>query len=221
MKVYPVMLNIEGRLAVIIGGGAVAFRKAIDLLEAGALVKIVSPEIFAELEQRASGDSRVEIVKREYRGGDLEGAWIVISATDNPEVNREVFSEAVERKLFVNAVDDPPNCSFIVPSVMRRGDLVAAVSTSGASPSVAARIRRDIEKIIPENIEAQLEAFREARNILKNDSGFSGFDFKKRGEIIKKIGSDEALVEKLTESFKSGNLRQFIIELAFNRGLSE
>lgn len=218
VKVYPAMLNIEGRLAVIIGGGAVACRKAMDLLEAGASVKVVSPYLAPELEKAASVQSSIEIIRREYTKGDLQGAWIVISATDDPLVNHEVFIEAEELKLFINAVDDPPNCSFIVPSVLRRGDLIAAVSTSGASPSIAAKIRRDIESIIPDDIESLLQAFKEARNVIKNDPVFSEFDFNMRGEILKKVSSDETLLEKLKESFKSENIREFLIECCGKAG---
>lgn len=217
MKYYPVMLNIEGRLAVVIGGGDVARRKCAELIEAGASVKVVSPDIVQEIDEMSRASRRVEVFRRSYSRGDLKGAAIAVSATDNPAVNREVFLEAQGLGIFINAVDDPPNCSFIVPSIIRRGDLVVAVSTSGASPSIAAKIRGSIESIIPDDIEITLAAFRRAREILKSEPVFAHLDFISRGRIIKKISGDDSLIGELSESYKSDTLVEFLADISNRR----
>lgn len=142
---YPAILLLEGRLAIVIGAGAVAERKVRTLRDAGARVRVVSPEITAGLRRRA-GAGEIEILERRFRRGDLEGAAVVVAATDDSEVNQEVFEEATERGIPVNVVDDVDRCTFIAPSIVRRGDLVLAISTGGKSPALAVRIRERFER---------------------------------------------------------------------------
>lgn len=198
MKLYPIMVNMNGRSVVIIGGGEVAARKVLDLLEAGAVVKVISPAMNGEIVKASEtyGD-KIDLVHRKYRKGDLAGAFMVFSATNDYEVNSEVFQEASERNLLINAVDDPPNCSFYVPSFVRKGDLLLALSTGGASPAMAARLRREIEKHIPREIDHILEKLKTARTILKEDECFSCTDSSERGSILKKIVSDDRLLEAM------------------------
>ncbi len=198
MKLYPIMVNMNNKPAVIIGGGEVAARKVLDLLEAGAFIKVVSPEINDEIIKSSELYSgKVVLLKRKYEKNDLEGAYIVFSATNDSAVNAEVFSEAEERGILINAVDDPPNCSFYVPSFVRKGDLLIALSTAGASPAMAARLRREIEKYIPENIDLVLEKLKTARTLLKEDECFSCTESAERGSILKKIVSDDKLLEAM------------------------
>ncbi|MBN2039731.1 MAG: bifunctional precorrin-2 dehydrogenase/sirohydrochlorin ferrochelatase [Spirochaetes bacterium] len=208
MKFYPVFANIRNKPVVVIGGGQVAYRKIQDLLEAGAFVKIISPEIHEKITrlQQDNKDS-IEIVYREYKYGDIDKAYLVIAATDTPEVNRTVFKEAEEKCKFFNSVDDPPNCSFIVPSMFRKGDLTFALSTSGASPAMAAKLRRICEQNIPENIDIILEALREAR-ITLND--FEQLDSPARGRILKRIVNDDSLLKKLLEQKNKGLLKDLL-----------
>lgn len=196
MKLYPVMVNMEGRLAVVVGGGGVAARKVADLLESGAKVKVVSPEINEDI-MKLGACNDLELVKREYEYGDLDGAALVFSATNDRSVNELVFMEAEGRNIFINAVDDPDNCSFYVPSFTRKGDFLFALSTGGASPAYAARIRRVLEKDIPEDIDVVLERLRRAREILKSDKAFSDLESPERGEILKKIANDDALLDSI------------------------
>jgi len=198
MKLYPIMLNMSGKLAVIIGGGDVAVRKLLDLIDAGADIKIISPEFNDDIIKTSeSFKDRVVLVKRKYEKNDLNGAMLVFSATNNPDVNREIFNEAKEKNILINAVDDPPNCSFYIPSFIRKGDLIFSISTSGASPAMAARLRREMEKHIPENIELILERLNKARTLLKEDKNFSGLDSSQRGEILKKITNSDKLIAEL------------------------
>jgi precorrin-2 dehydrogenase/sirohydrochlorin ferrochelatase len=141
---YPVALDLRDRLCLVVGGGPVAEAKVDGLLAAGARVTVVSPEITEALTARAIEGSIIHRPHR-YRPDDLDGQQIVFSASDQREVTEAVSAEARRRGLWVNAADDPAFCDFLLPSVLRRGRLVVAVSTGGASPALAARVRRDLE----------------------------------------------------------------------------
>ncbi len=214
MKLYPVMVNIEGKPSVVIGGGEVAGRKVLDLLESGARVKVVSPVFNDQIKQAALDfKESVELVQRRYINGDLDGAVMVFSATDDPAVNHEVFLEADSKNILINAVDDPPNCSFYVPSFIRKGDLLFALSTSGASPAMAARLRRELEEHIPENIDVLLDRLKAAKNLLKNHHTFSGIASPERGVIMKKIVADDTLLHKLAACKDEGDIISFLLLL--------
>lgn len=137
---YPVVLDLEGRRCVVVGGGTVAEHKVRGLLEAGAVVIVVAQEATDGLTALA-GDGAVALVSRPYRPGDLEHAFLAIAATDDTAVNAEVFGEARQRGVLLNAVDDSQHCDFAAPSVVRRGDLSISVSTAGQAPALARRLR--------------------------------------------------------------------------------
>jgi precorrin-2 dehydrogenase/sirohydrochlorin ferrochelatase len=138
---YPVFLDLNGRLAVIIGGGKVAERKAKTLSGYGADVVVIAPEVSEELLQ-LQADGLVTVEQRGYVRGDLDGVFLAVSATDSEEVNRAVVAEAHERGCLVNVVDVPELCDFIVPSIVQRGGLQIAISTGGAAPTIAKRLRK-------------------------------------------------------------------------------
>ena len=137
---YPIFLNLDGKRCVVVGGGEVANRKARKLLQARARVVVISPEVKPELESTA-----VEVHRRPYKEGDLEGAFLVFAATDRRTVNAAVSQEARERGIPVNVADEPSDGDFALPSTLRRGHLQVAVSTGGASPTLARRIRQELE----------------------------------------------------------------------------
>ena len=141
---YPVYLNLRGRRCVIIGGGTVAEGKIGRLLDSGAEVCVVSPDATPGIRQFVA-EGAVRWEQREYRPGDLEGAFIAIAATNVREVNRRIFEEANERGVMLNAVDDPPNCSFIAPSIVQRGPVTLAISTGGVSPALARKLRESLQ----------------------------------------------------------------------------
>ena len=147
MKFYPVFLNLRGRRAVVIGGGAVAEQKVLGLLGAGAHVTVVSPETTPRLEQLAATGG-IDLRRRPYRSGDLAGAWLAIAGTDNRGANAAVWAEAEREGVLLNAVDDLDHCSFIAPAVHREGDVTVAVSTSGKSPALAARLRQRVARLV-------------------------------------------------------------------------
>lgn len=128
----------------VIGGGKVGERKVLSLLQAKASVKLISPEATPVL-QKLAEEGQILWEKRIYQPGDLEGAWLVVAATNDPSTQRSIYDEANAKRVFCNMVDVPEFCSFIVPSVVKRGSLNIAISTSGASPAVARRIRESLE----------------------------------------------------------------------------
>ena len=143
---YPIFLDLSGRRCVVVGGGEVANRKARKLLQARARVVVISPEIGAKLEGVA-----VEIHRRPYREGDLEDAYLAFAATNSRGVNAAVAREAKRRGVPVNVADEPSEGDFALPSTLRRGRLQVAVSTGGASPTLARRIREELEEaFVPE-----------------------------------------------------------------------
>ena len=137
---YPAYLNIRGRRAVVIGGGDVAERKTAQLLDSGAVVTLVSPDATPELE-RLSAEGLVRWVRRAYAQGDLAGAWLAIAATDDPSTQQSIHAEAEREKTLLNVVDVADMCGFIAPSIVQRGPVTVAVSTSGASPALARKMR--------------------------------------------------------------------------------
>jgi uroporphyrin-III C-methyltransferase/precorrin-2 dehydrogenase/sirohydrochlorin ferrochelatase len=148
MELLPIFLDVRDRLCVVVGGGEVATRKVALLREVGARVKVVSPRLTAELAERVSSGA-VEARAGAFRQEDLDGAHLVVSATDDPAVNAEVSRLARDRRIPVNVVDQPELCTFVVPSIINRSPVVAAVSTGGAAPVLARLIRARLETLIP------------------------------------------------------------------------
>lgn len=140
MRYYPIFIDLNGRKAVVVGGGNIAERKVRTLLECGALVTVVSPEVTPCLGEIIS-EGRVAWINRHYQAGDLSGAFCTYAATDDNTVNTAVYEEASRNSQLCNVVDVPPLCNFIVPSIVDRGDLTIAISTSGNSPALAKRLK--------------------------------------------------------------------------------
>jgi siroheme synthase-like protein len=159
---YPAILLLDGRLAVVIGGGHVAERKVRTLLDSGARVRVVAEDPTRGIEGRAERNE-VELLQRRYRRGDLAGAAVAVAATDDEEVNRGVFDEATELGIPVNVVDRVELCTFIAPSIVRQGDLVLAISTGGNAPALAVRIRERLESEFGEEYARFLDLMGELR----------------------------------------------------------
>jgi precorrin-2 dehydrogenase / sirohydrochlorin ferrochelatase len=138
---------MQARQTVVIGGGHVAVRKVEALLAAQAKVKVISPVLVLELQSLADSGV-ITFVKRSYQDGDLEGAYLVIAATDENSVNHAVWAEALKRGCLINVVDDPEHSTFILPAVLQRGEMSVAVSTGGGSPALARRLRERLGDII-------------------------------------------------------------------------
>jgi precorrin-2 dehydrogenase/sirohydrochlorin ferrochelatase len=148
MDLFPIFLKIAARPCVVIGAGNLAESKIESLQAAHAKVTVIAPDARRRIADLAAA-GEVEWFEREYADGDLTGYFLVVAATNNPAVNRAVYKEATEKNVLCNAVDDPPFCDFYFPSVVRRGDLQIAISTAGASPALAQRLRKEINAQLP------------------------------------------------------------------------
>ena len=145
MRYFPVFLDLKNRKCVVVGGGRVAERKIQNLRKAGAAVTVVSPRLTPALE-RLKETKGIEHRRRAYKTGDLKAAFLAVAATDHRPTNEKVFREASARRIPVNAVDDPVHCTFIVPAVISRGDILIAISTGGRSPALAKALRKKLER---------------------------------------------------------------------------
>ena len=163
---YPVNLLVRGRRVVVVGGGRIAARKIEPLLDLGADVLVIAPEINDEV--RAWADQgRCSVELRSFRPDDLDGARLALTATDDPSVNQAVFVAAEARDIWVNSADDPANCSFTLLSVVRRSDLVVAIGTGGRSPALAAHLRRTFDEELGPEYATLLDLLSEAREAMR------------------------------------------------------
>lgn len=145
-NLYPVYLDLRRKKCLVVGGGKVAERKVRSLLDCGAEVYVVSPQLTTELAgMNRAGE--IVYIERNYTTTDLESAFLVISATDDEKINRRVAVDCLERNILINVVDDPAKCNFIVPAVFRQGALSVSVSTEGKSPLLARKIREDLPAV--------------------------------------------------------------------------
>jgi len=168
MGCIPIFLDVTGRECVVIGGGEVAARKIEALLNAGAHVTVVSPVLSQSLDSLAAR-GLVTHIAREYERGDIRGCVLIYAATDDPKLHRELVAEARALGIPINVVDVPELCTFISPAVVNRGDLQIAISTGGASPAFAARLRRALEDQFGAEYALTLKVLRAARRRLHAD----------------------------------------------------
>lgn len=166
MTLLPIFLKLEKRRCVVVGAGRTAESKITGLLKAKADVTVVAPEATERVKKWAR-NRQLQWQRRSFRATDLDGALLVVSATSSPRLNQSVFSEARRRGILCNAVDDPERCDFFYGAVVRRGDLQIAISTTGASPCLAQRLRRDLERQFTAEYAAWLEHLRRSRSDLR------------------------------------------------------
>lgn len=153
MPLFPIFIDLKGRRALIVGGGRVALRKAERLMPYGADICAVAPEFDGAFRSLPG----VTLLERRFEPGDIDGAALVIAATDDPELNAAVSELCRWENVPVNVVDDIEKCSFVFPSLVRRGELSVGISTGGASPSAAQYVRRGVEQLVPEGFEGILD----------------------------------------------------------------
>ena len=193
MKFYPVNINIENKKCVVIGGGKIAYDKIIGLLEAGANVEIIAPKICTEIENLRD---KVKILRENYSAEKISDGVILIAATNNSALNQQIANDARAKNFLVNIVDDISS-DFIVPSRIRRGDFLLAISTGGSSPAFSKFVRKMLERDFNENFGAAVEIIS-----------------KYRQAAIKKIPThelrikfwQEILTPEIWENIKAGNL---------------
>jgi len=162
---YPVYIKLRNQSCVVIGGGKIAEGKVEGLLAVEARVTVISPELSPRL-QELSNQKQITYIPRPYQAGDLTGAFMVICATDQAEINHQVWQEASANRQLVNVVDDTPRCNFIAPSILRKGDLTIAISTSGKAPALAVRLKERFQREIGPEYERFLELAGELREPL-------------------------------------------------------
>jgi precorrin-2 dehydrogenase / sirohydrochlorin ferrochelatase len=162
---YPVYIQLRDQPCVVIGGGKIAEGKVEGLLAARANVTVISPALTARL-QNLVRQKQITYLARTYQRGDLTGAFMVICATDQAEINHQVWQEASANRQLVNVVDDTPRCNFIAPSILRKGDLTIAISTSGKAPALAVRLKERLARELGPEYERFLELAGELREPL-------------------------------------------------------
>lgn len=175
-ELLPLFLHLHGRRVVVVGAGPVAASKLCQLIAAGADVLVVAPEVHPDIE-----GSGVTIARRGFTPADLEGAWLVVAAA-TPDVNRAVADAAEERRLFVNAVDDPPNATAYLGGVVRRDGVTLAISTSGAAPAMAGLLREGLDALLPEELPDWMRTARALRPAWRAD----GVPMEKRRPLLLK-----------------------------------
>jgi precorrin-2 dehydrogenase/sirohydrochlorin ferrochelatase len=194
MRYLPINLDVCDKPVVVVGGGAVASRKCSALLAAGARVMVIAPDLDCSLGEMCAG-GRLRHVAREFMPGDLAGAFLVFAATDSPAVNRAVAGEAEARAILADIADAPDSGSFTLPAVMRRGELLIAVSTGGNSPALSRLIRAQLETLYGPEYGSALELLGSLREKLLTEKGNSAYN--------KEIFND--LAEQLPALIRNGS----------------
>ncbi len=160
MAYFPFMIDIENADCLIVGGGKIAYRKVMDLLQFKAKVTVVAPKVCNEL----TNISQLTILRKEYETDDISGRFLVIAATDSESLNRKIADECKARNILVNAVDIKDACSFIFPAIIKKDNLVVSISTGGNSPAGAAYLKQKLSKSIPDNYEKNMELLGSVRD---------------------------------------------------------
>ena len=202
MNLFPIFLKLAGRRSLVVGGGTIGEGKIASLLEAGAETLVVAPEVTEKVKDWASA-AEIAWLARDFSPADLDGAFLVVAATSRTEVNDFVFREARQREILCNVVDDPERCDFYYPAVVRRGRLQIAISSEGASPALAQRLRQELEHQFSAYYGAWLEELAETRRRLIN----THLDLSQRRRWLHGLASREAFdsfVQKRAAEGRSG-----------------
>jgi precorrin-2 dehydrogenase/sirohydrochlorin ferrochelatase len=189
---FPMYLKLTGRRCLVVGGGSISEGKVAGLIHAGAKVDVVAPRATAQI-KKWQKQRKLSWHRRKFRPSDLRGALLVVAATDSPEVHKQIFREATARHVLCNIVDVPPLCDFYYPAVLRRGDLQIAISTGGSSPSLAKRLRKEMESAFGPEYEAWLRTLsKQRRKILRKSMPLS-----ERMDVLKQQASAAAFAKFL------------------------
>jgi precorrin-2 dehydrogenase/sirohydrochlorin ferrochelatase len=168
---YPVMLDLADVHVLVVGAGPVAARKVAGLAAAGAAVHVVAPNVSVEMNEAVEAGQVAVVESRPYVRADLDGVRLVVTATGDADVDAEVASDAAAAGIFVNAADRPDGCTFVLPAVARNGPLTVAVSTDGASPALAQRLRDHVSTLLTDDVVALAERLRARRREIQTAGG--------------------------------------------------
>lgn len=196
---FPMFVKLSGRRCLVVGGGPIAESKVDSLLTSGADVMVVSPTLTERLAEEAQRGT-FGWIARGFEVSDLDGTFLVIAATSDEDTNELIFREAERRGILCNAVDQPPRCHFYFPSVVRRGALQIAISTAGLSPSLAQRLRKELEVEFEPEYEEWLEWLGEVRQALMKRN----FNFEKRRRLLAYIAGRESF-----ERWRAARVRNY------------
>lgn len=194
MSLYPINVNITDKLCIVVGGGAVALRKTKSLLAGGAKIRVISPEVHAELQVLAR-NKEIEWFTREFVEGDLKEAFLVFAATNNHEAQVLIAREAGKYAVLLNSADDPQNSHFHVPAHFRRGKMLVTVSTSGSSPALAKKIRQQLEIVVVPEYEIVADLFSLIREKVVDADG----DSLANAELFRRL-MQEGIVELVLQA---------------------
>jgi len=198
MRFYPVNFLLEGKSCVVVGGGEVAARKVNGLLDAGAVVTVVSPEACEAIESLAD-EGKLKWKKENWRAELAREAVLIVVATDDEAVNRRAAADARKARIPVNVADRPDDCDFVLPSILRRGPITVAVGTGGASPALAAHLRRQLQEVVGHEYAMAADILGKLREILEK----TGVEPAMRGRMFKDL-VEAGLAEKLKDKDRSG-----------------
>jgi precorrin-2 dehydrogenase/sirohydrochlorin ferrochelatase len=211
-RYYPVMLDVRERPVMVIGGDKIAAEKAAALASSGARVSMISPQPGEEV-LRLEERGQVTLRRKSYEPGDLAGAFVVVAATSDQELIEAIWQETQERGQPVNIVDVPRYCSFILPSILRRGKLTVAVSTEGASPALAKRIRQQLEEVLPPAYETYIDLAALVRARLRQ----AGVSYDARDEFFRDFMASPILAH--LEAGETARALEIAAELLFISGV--
>lgn len=179
MRLFPLFLKLEARRCLVVGAGVVAEGKIAGLIDTGAQLRVIAPQATEQVVRWAES-SKIEYQQRQFQVTDLDGMFLVVASTSDSELHRLIFAEARKRGVLCNIVDVPELCDFYYPAVVQRGELQIAVSTSGASPALAQRLRKNLEEQFGPEYEAWIESLGEAREVLQGDKTLTPEERKNR-----------------------------------------
>ena len=198
MPYYPVFVDLDSQKVLVVGGGEVAERKIKTLLIYGCRISVISPLLTPFLKELAVKRT-IHHLPYESLSKSLDDAFMVIAATDDPEVNRQIASQAKEKGLLVNAVDQPGDCNFIMPSIVRRGNLQIAISTAGKSPALAKKLRREMEGMFG----PEYDSFTELLGVIREELLSRGQASSKNKVVFQKL-ADSDLLDRIREENGNG-----------------
>jgi precorrin-2 dehydrogenase / sirohydrochlorin ferrochelatase len=194
MKLFPLFVKLEGRRCLVVGAGTIAESKISGLVDTGAQVRVVAPKATAKIRSWARA-RKIEWQRRGFAPADLDSAFLVVAATSSTQVHEQIFVEAQRRGVLCNVVDVPHLCDFYYPAVVRRGALQIAISTTGQSPALAQRLRKELDRQFGPEYEEWLKAIGEARGRMRGKS----LNAEKRKRLLHEMASEKAF-----QSFRKG-----------------
>jgi len=186
-RLFPMFLKLSGRPCLVVGAGTIAESKIVSLLEAGGRLRVVAPEATPQVRSWAQSNE-IQWHQRPFEPHDLDGIFLVVAATSSTELHKRIFEEATRRGVLCNIVDVPPLCDFYYPAVVQRGALQIAISTSGESPALAQRLRKQLEEHFGAEYEEWLAQLGEARDKVQS----AGLDPEERKRLLHEDASEEA-----------------------------